>query len=224
MLIPELKFTISEIESGIFHIQFENQRDLCQSMMRLQEFYEGVDPAIKGQYFTLEEFMHHFTKENGEFLYTKIWSGFNVPGNVVIDWVTLFSAHPQGLTAKEHQIFNKLFLIVDSSNPWYLIATANNNPKNIIRHEIAHGRFSINEAYNKACLGLLSEINQDDKLAMINSLRSMAYGSDFVDDEIQAYLSTSSNKEIEFWFGKLKPETKEVINKFKKLYKTKIVK
>jgi hypothetical protein len=223
MLIPILNFTINEVESRIYHVEFENQRDLCQSMMRLQEFYECVDPVIKGQYFTFEEFIHHFTKENGEFEYSKIWSGFNVPSDIINKWYAMFNARLQGLTAKEYQVFSKLFLIVDGSKPWYLIATAKNNSKNIIRHEIAHGRFSVNESYKNACLELISEIDLDDKQFMVRSLHEMTYNAEFNDDEIQAYLSTSSNKEIEFWFGKLKPKTKEVVKKFKKLYKMKIM-
>jgi hypothetical protein len=58
---------------------------------------------------------------------------------------------------------------------------------------------------------------------MVESLREMSYGSDFLDDELQAYLSTSSDKEIKFWFGDLQLTTKCVVKKFKQLYKTRIV-
>jgi len=52
-------------------------------------------------------------------------------------------------------------------------------------------------------------------------LLRMGYTSEVIDDEIQAYLSTSSPREIEQRFGSMAPETQKVIRAFKKLFKEK---
>ena len=219
MIIPAMKLTIKEVEPRIYHIGFSNQRDLWQSMMRLQEYYEGKSELLRGNYFTFEELMHVFTNENGEFLNADICYGFNIPGAVVIKWFDLFSTQSGGLTIKETQTFVALFQkLTNSSEPWYLIATAKSNSKLIIKHEIAHGRFSINESYKDACLNLISEIEHSDMLRISLAMTAM-YNVDVVNDEIQAYLSTETNVALRLWFGVLHKNTQNVVKKLKRLYK-----
>jgi hypothetical protein len=188
--------------------------------MRLQEFYESDNDNLKNKYFTFEDFIHHFTNENGVFNYTSIWSGFNVPSNIITEWYNMFSKQKEGLTNKETQVFDKLFEKTKNiNNKWYLIATAKNNSKNIIRHEIAHGRFSTNELYKNKCLELISKIDVNDYLVINQSLAAMGYREEFFNDEIQAYLSTLSKQDIKIFFGKLCKQTHNIIKEFKLLYK-----
>ena len=42
------------------------------------------------RYFTLEEFMDCCAKYEGNFTYCTDWSGFNVPGNTILEFIELF--------------------------------------------------------------------------------------------------------------------------------------
>lgn len=221
MSIPTVKLTITEIEPHTFYAQFENQCDLSHCLMRLQEYYESPNLAIRGKYFTLEEFFHANTSMDGKFDYTYNWIGYNVPGQIVNEWFELFSKSPESLTNKESQFFSYFQNIITSHNKWYLIATQRESDKRIINHEIAHARYYLNVNYLDAANKLLNEIPQDEYLRMFNSLKFMGYSDPFVADEIQAYLSTSNKTEIKHKFGILSLETYKIANKFRKLFKNK---
>ena len=215
---------ITEIEPRVYHAEFKNQRDLAQSMMRLQEYYESISDEICGQYFTLEEFYHHFTNEDGEFEYTNIWTGFNVPGHIIMQWHSLFAPR-DGLTNKENQLFARLFqLIKDSDNiRWYLIATSKSDHehKNAIKHEIAHARYYLNDNYRNKCLELIKEIHDTDYVAIRDLLISMGYSDHVIDDEIQAYMSTGKKADIRRWFSNNRTDINDLINRFRKNFKSK---
>ncbi len=222
MAIPALHFTIVEIEPHIFHIEFQTQRDLAQSLMRLQEFYEGVDDDIRGNYFTLEEFMHYFTKDDGIFDYTKVWSGFNIPGYIVEKWYDLFKKN-DGLTNKEHQVMSKLFDVKKDTDPWYIIAATANDEfyQETIAHEKAHAYYHLSEPYREKCNELINEIGVNDYNQMHMRLNSIGYRNDVINDEIQAYLSTSKKPDIKnVYFGKLSSKTMKLVDRFRKVYKT----
>ena len=223
MILQDIKFTITEVEHRVYHVEFETQRDLAHTMMRLQEYYEGVDDNIRGNYFTLEEFYHHFTNEDGHFEYTKIWSGFNVPGHIVTEWFDLFSNRDR-LTFKERQLFIELFQHVnDTSKRWYLIATASTSTKHVdvVKHEVAHARYYLSNEYRNECDKLVEEIDATEREAMRSNLMQMGYTTHVIKDEIQAYLSTSKKPELRLFFGKLSPATMSLVEKFRTHFKSK---
>ena len=222
MRIPALQFTIKELQPRIFHVEFENQRDLSHSMMRLQEFYEGVDENIRGNYFTLEEFLHHFTNENGEFKYTNMWSGFNVPGTVVDNWFRIFLAQTSGLTEKERQVMLALFQKKSGTSLWYLIATAKRtDSKGIIKHELAHAKFYLSQRYRQTCEALIDKIEPFELEYMSKCLTDIGYADHVIIDEIQAYLSTSKKPDLKYLFGKLSADTMKLVNEFRSNYANK---
>lgn len=213
------EFEIMMPEPGIYHMVFDHQRDLAQSMMRLQEHYEGASDLIRGRYFTLEQFLHHFTDEDGIFAYTHVWSGFNVPGHVVTAWEELFRAN-DGLTSKEQRMMQALHEArSDPDRRWYLIATAGIKDTRTVNHEIAHARFYLDGAYQESCERLVYEIPKADRNKMARRLLKMGYTDSVITDEIQAYLSTSDTAELEYRFGPLKEGTKRVIKSLRALFK-----
>ena len=60
---------LTEIENNIYHVKFENQYQITSTFMRLQEFYESSHKNIKHHFFTVEEYMDIYAKENGNFSY-----------------------------------------------------------------------------------------------------------------------------------------------------------
>jgi hypothetical protein len=188
----KLPFQLLKPEKGIYHIVYPNQRDLAHSMMRLQEYYEGASDDVRGHYLSLEEFLHHFTDEDGKFEYTSIWSGFNVPGHIVEQWWGEVRAHGE-LTEREKKLKRLLQtnLRRDKPHRWYLIATAGDINSDTVLHEVAHGLFYLNETYRASCTKLIDSIPKSNRKRIGKALIDMGYTEIVVPDEIQAYLGTS---------------------------------
>ena len=215
-------FRITEIEPGIYLAMFDHRRDVTQSMMRLQEYYEGVSDNIRGKYFSLEDFLHHFTTEDGIFEYTSTWSGFNVPGHIVEEWYTLFYK-TDGLTKKEQLLFDNINTIKKSSDKWYLIATSSADKNNrVVEHEVAHGRYYLHDSYKLACDNIISNLDTELYEHFKHVLMNMGYNEYVINDEIQAYFSTSKISELKEWFGTY-IDWKSITKKFRKIYKKGVI-
>ena len=81
--------TLRQIVPNVYLMTYDTRYDLCMSFVRVQEFYES--PEFKGRYFTLEEFIDWWSIKmshiHGAFDYPARWGGFNVPGEVMLDWL-----------------------------------------------------------------------------------------------------------------------------------------
>jgi hypothetical protein len=100
--------TLREVAPNVYLMTYDTPYELCMSFVRVQEFYES--PEFKGKYFTLEEFIDWWSlnesKIKGSFDYPARWSGFNIPGTVILNW--LFECDEEVLRDKELFIFRKL--------------------------------------------------------------------------------------------------------------------
>ena len=79
--------------------------------MRVQEYYESRYPSIKGKYFPIEDFMDIYSEKNGNFTYTLDWGGFNIPGNIYMEWAEDFWKYPD-MMQKEINLYDKLLPII----------------------------------------------------------------------------------------------------------------
>ena len=200
---------IKEIYPNLYHIKFKDQYTETMTFIRLQEFYESPFPNIRGQYFTLEEFMDCYAKFKGNFTYCTDWSGFNVPGNIVLEFIELFkNGMWDNNREKEMLLIHMLEKRVTNfdSGKFYVIAT---HKKEDLSHEIAHGLFYLKPSYRRAMERLVDFRNKYIR-KLKKELLKMGYDKRFLIDEIQAYLSTDT------WD---KFEDKKLINKFKKVFK-----
>lgn len=219
MINVQTKFEILVPEPNVYHVVFDNQRDLAMSMMRLQEYYEGPCDEIRGNYFTMEQFLHYFTDERGEFGYIHQWSGFNVPGHIVEEWMDLFTRDTI-LMGKEQQMHEAISALRGTSTAkWYLIATTGKLDSRTVKHEMAHARYYLSEDYRTACDQLVTGMDPRDREMMSRALLDMGYNAVVIQDEIQAYLGTSSAGELDIWFDELTPRTRTVARKLRKLCK-----
>lgn len=209
MIKTDIEIRVVKPEDGVYHLVFANQRDLAQSMMRLQEYYEGPSNEIRGQYFSLEQFLHHYTHDNGQFSYTDVWGGFNVPGDIADEWHEMFSI--RGLTHKEKQMIDAAIKARGAEKRWYLIATAEGGDGSTIDHEIAHARYYLRKDYREAVDDIIEDMHPQDRENMEVGLTSMGYCKEVLPDEIQAYLITSGKKDLQLRFGKFHRRTKAVI-------------
>lgn len=180
---------------GLLHLCFRTQYEVTSSFLRLQEFYESPYSDIQGQFFTLEQYMDVYAKDRGNFTYTSDWSGFNVPGHVVEEFLVQF-AH--GLLEKEKHFLRYISEIV-AEHEWpkyYVIASSDdggnkNSPLEVMKHEIAHGMWYLNEEYKKEMMSVVKRVRSSHP-CIAKTLKTMGYCEDVVDDEIHAYFATSS--------------------------------
>jgi hypothetical protein len=220
MIDLKINLEVTELEPDTYHLVFGCQRDLAHSMMRLQEHYEGPDPKIRDQYFTLEEFLQAYTLPSGVFDYTEKWCGFNVPGHVVERWHELFVAQGQ-LSIKEQQMMDTLLCQRSGKfGKWYMIATASGGDSNTIKHELAHSRYYLYDDYKASCDQLIDCMSAADRRRMTKVLIKMGYAETVINDEIQAYLSTGTKAMNLEMFGvfseKSQPSIKELRALFRK--------
>jgi len=125
----------------IYHLQFEDAYDTAMHFLRFQEYYESL--KYRGQVFTLIDYMEWYSKNYGEgiFSYPDDWTGFNVPGNVLIE-----------VTESEIPDFNKYDIQMralvetvreeEKGHPFYFIGTTVGDDPGTLDHEISHALYS----------------------------------------------------------------------------------
>lgn len=193
-----------EIYPNIFHLKFKTQYLATDTFMRLQEFYESPFTSIQGNYFTREQYQDIYAKTYGQFDYHTKWSGFNVPGNIVLKFFDKFIDICEPVSDKECMLYDT---VQDKINIWtvgkdkvnirkdfYLIATYNNKD---IDHEVAHGFYYLSKQYKKEIDSILLANCRTSlfKRLRIELLR-LGYSKEVFRDEIQAYLATESYEGI----------------------------
>ena len=197
---------VNELCPNIYHFVFRNQYVLTATMMRIQEYYESSYEEIQGKFFKYEQYMDLYAeRNNGKFSYYTDWSGFNVPGCIVRDFFRLFS---YDFIIKERDIYEAIKAYIPNwhceDRKYYIIATYKDSKhkaseKRIIEHEMAHGLWHTNDSYEK---NMKLEILKFDKKNVLISkkikenLIKMGYSKDVANDEMQAYLSTSTLRRI----------------------------
>jgi hypothetical protein len=189
-------------DNRIVHLQYDTQEQLCSDFVRLQEFYESPFDDIRGQFFTLDYYKQRYSG-GGEFTYYTDWSGFNVPGNVVIAFRDKFYA---GMRDEE---WGLLFDIdrdgkyVYRRDPnFYVIATFESARASVTAdHELAHAFFYLYPEYKEKQLAIINRMSVDGRANAHKRLQEMGYDVSVLDDEIQAYCSTERDMEYLAFFG-----------------------
>ena len=178
---------VTEPMEGLIHLHFENQYDVCSTFMRMQEFYESPYENIKGKFFTLEEYMDTYADDTGNFTYTGDWSGFNVPGNVVTDFLVIRN---NDFLQKERDLFVILKPFMEKyGSDFYVIGTYK---EETTAHETAHAMYYLHPEYKRAMDSLTIRMKCCQAADIYKSLKDKGYCKDVQMDELQAYLATSS--------------------------------
>ncbi len=221
--LKNIKFT--EPVNNLYCLQYPSHYLCVASFMRIQEFYESQDEDIIGQYFTMEEFMdcngiHQKRKHNKteSFTYFEEWGGFNVPHHVLLDFEDKFE---DDLLDKEQHVFDLLDKKVEDwrEEKFYLIAIS--RKRDYLNHELAHGLYFLFDDYQDEMNELIDECTYRKRL--INMLQKDGYAEGCINDEIQAYLSTSSDQYLRDTCGiknanKVSKPFKNLFRKYKKKY------
>jgi hypothetical protein len=174
--------------NNIIHLVIPTRKELAETMIRFQEFYESPFEDIRGQVFTLGYLRAKGgrkkpgvnTYEGGNHFEAE-WSGYNFPGYVLDLFIKgLFDP----LTTQEQDIVNALRHRTDK---FYVIGTyGDNDPGDTLEHELCHALYYVEPAYKNAVDKVLQ---QYDTRELRKMLLDWGYCEDVLDDEVHAYLS-----------------------------------
>ena len=163
--------------------------------MRIQEFYESAN-GLRGKVFTYEECMDVYAANNSkkEFSYTTDWAGFNVPGNVADKFFRLFD----GDLIQKEQTLQELVEQYKAKpsgkhrGKYYIIGThACLDVSVYVYHEHCHALWYMYPDFRKASKTLLDKLPAKFKQVLCDGLIEDGYDTSVLDDEMNAYLSTS---------------------------------
>lgn len=208
---------LTKIRDDILCFKFANQAELCSTFLRIQEFYESPINCIRNRFFTIDNYRKEYIKINGNFDYFQKWGGFNITSSVIKNFYKLFHIKHKSLTDKELQLFDKISEVIPKwrLKKFCIIGVVDDNKRYYLNHELAHSLYYLNGKYRKKVNKLICDLDCYD--TMVGKLKAFGYSDVVIDDEIQAYLSTSDNHYLKTEFEVEDP--KETSKPFKDLYK-----
>jgi hypothetical protein len=189
---------IVEIKPYIFAVVIKDNYDRSMLFCRYQEYYESPFTEIRGKFFTLEEYMKIYIKNNKEktFTYPNDWAGYNVPSNILIDARKKFASSVNMYDLIMNDIIEfcekeSKFRNFNEKHPWYLIGV-DKLKSQILNHEIAHGLYYTDLKYKVEMDYHTTNITKTDLKSLKNKLIKMGYVNDdkILNDEIQAHMAT----------------------------------
>ena len=210
--------TISEPYKNILLAITNSNYELSATFMRLQEFFESPFETIRNQYFSREYFEDLYAAKYGNFTYYQDWAGFNVPGDIINDFFEIFKYN---LSFKEINLFLNIKQFRNSFENIYLVGvTKKHRNKNRFLHELCHAIYYLNKKYKDKSDKLIKNMPKELYLQLITILKNWGYTKEVLDDEINAYLSTSDNKYLQDSFFIDTELYKEIISMFKYNFET----
>lgn len=175
---------------------FPTQRELCESFVRVQEFYESPLLDIRGHYFTLEQFKTRYVPKHpdkatpGEFTYFADWHGFNVPGHIVEQFAGKF-AHD--MTTFEDMLVG---LVRAQKGKAYVIGwhEDSGDRDNALAHELVHARWYLSPKWRENAEALVDQFTANNPVlagTWAHLLMEWGYSPEVLKDETQAYFATT---------------------------------
>ena len=196
-----VKGVVKRIRPFVYGLSIKNDYDRAMLFCRYQEFYESPFSNIRGQKFSLEEYMRTYCEKNKSlaFTYPKDWGGFNIPSHSLGESIKLFF-YDETHSASEYDIImsqvyefckEDCYKIDGKEHKWYLIGYDDGDVKTL-NHEMAHAYYYTNEVYRYNCNKLIQNIKNKDFLDIQKKLVTLGYRKDkkIIYDEIQAFMST----------------------------------
>lgn len=176
---------------GIVLLSYDSQAEITHTMVRISEFYESPFPEIRGQRFSLEEYLARYEREYPGANYFADWSGFNIPADAVIEFFKV--QDPATVTDAELVVARS----IEMFQAKYVIATWRDSD---YAHELAHGLYAVDGKYHaevadllQAMWVLMPEITSKVEQWLLNS----GYAQHVIPDEMNAYITTN---EYSDWF------------------------
>jgi len=187
-------------------ISADSQRELGETFIRFQEYYESANLDFQGKIFTLGAVKHWYSVEYGGDLYSDTWVGFNFPSTVLIPFKHgLFDP----LTEQEIELLHLLRYRNDS---FYIIGAQN---KSTLRHELCHAMYGYSPKYKQEIDKFIQK-NESRFRKIRKYILDKGYTKEVVNDEMQAYITDNDDSYI---LNNLDAELISGINKIYQRYK-----
>jgi len=181
-------------------VSADSQRELGETFIRFQEFFEHPTEKFRNQIFTLGQIKNFYSVEYGADLYSTTWVGFNFPSKVLVPFrQRLFDP----LTSYEKELLDLLKYRYDD---FYIIGAQNNST---LRHELSHAMYGYSVKYKNEIDEFISK-NKTKFRKIKKHILDKGYHEDVVNDEIQAYVTDNDDA---FILNNLDPELISGINK-----------
>lgn len=156
--------------------------ELGRMFVRPQEFYESPSARFRGKFFTLDSFKRYYRKRwgCGAFSYYADFGGYNMPGEVFLDWQKTFAGNE---TEDEQKLLGALGAMPGT---FYLIGALESDV-NTIDHELSHAFFHLFLWYRALCVRRLRLYDLDLE-PLRKALRRIMYREEVMDDECISYV------------------------------------
>ena len=203
---------------NIIYIEFNDQIDMCLTLCRMQEFYEG--PKLRNKVVTLDKHIEIYARAHGgQYTYLQDWAGFNFPCTTYYKFFERYYLKNsiRDISKREASLYDKVDKFVINkkiSGKFYIIACLEGE-KETLQHEIRHGLFYLNKHYKKEIVQVLKKCKNLHKIYKI--LEEKGYHKSVFDDEVQAYLLTGPEDlyyKIPKWVLNLKKQLHKIESKY----------
>jgi hypothetical protein len=167
-------------------ISADSQKELGETFIRFQEYYESPSKKYRNKIFTLGDIKNYYSLQYGADLYTDLWIGFNFPSSVLIPFKQgLFDP----LTSPEKELLGSLKYRHDN---FYIIGAQNNST---LRHELSHALYGFNSKYKNEIDSLIKKYHKD--FAKVSQyILKKGYDKSVLNDELQAYITDNDDEFI----------------------------
>ncbi len=187
-------------------ISADSQRELGETFIRFQEYYESASSDFRGRIFTLGSVKNWYSLEYGGDLYSETWVGFNFPSSVLVPF-------KQGLFDPLTEEEKVLLDIVRYRNDDFYIIGAQN--KSTLRHELCHAMYGYLAKYKQEIDHFIDSHKLKFKKVK-KYILDKGYTKDVLYDELQAYITDNDDA---FILNNLDTELISGINKIYQKYK-----
>lgn len=208
---------IEEVFPGLVLVSSKSQFLIKSAFMRAQALYDSPYlPEWDESYLTHQDIIDSTLHRESRFDYYQNSLGFNIPGTVLdLVW------NLPGITEEEGILLEALNSKYSEFRDIYLIGCYDKSDSLVLNHEIAHGLYYLSDEYRFKCRELI--YNHPDPSNMILKLSDflLSSGCSYTSlvDELQAYLSTSSDQFFIQEMGLMNSEIDlDLLNSFKTLF------
>jgi hypothetical protein len=188
-------------------ISADTQKELGETFLRFQEYYESPVKRFKNKPFTVGDVKNYYSLQYGADLYSELWIGFNFPSSVLAPFKHgLFDP----LTTQEKEL---LGLLKYRNDNYYIIGAQNNST---LRHELCHAMYGYDIQYRTEIDNLIKKnTKQFNKISQ--HILKRGYDKTVLNDELQAYITDNDD---DFIKNNLHPNLiNEVISIYKRYRK-----
>jgi hypothetical protein len=184
-------------------ISADSQKELGETFIRFQEYYESPSKKYQNKTFTLGDIKHYYSLQYGADIYSELWIGFNFPSLVLVPFKQgLFDP----LTTQEKEL---LGLLKYRNDNYYIIGAQNNST---LRHELSHAMYGYDIKYKQLIDGFIKK-NDKGFSKVSRHIMKKGYDKSVLNDELQAYITDNDD---EFIRSNLDPK---LINGILSIYK-----